>query len=122
MSSRIGRGAVALALLGGLLAGCGGPARSPADAAACAGNEKTADTVRGIDKALQQGPILPAAVALVLLDSRARATRPGIEDPALAAAQAELVAAIDDLDAQGRALLPPGGNPAQNAVQLVLQC
>lgn len=130
------RPALALTALA-LLAGCGAaapqaPEPAPATAqpapttdadrsaedAACLDSAKTAGTVRSIAAALQEGPVLPAGVALFLLDARVRAARPGIDDPALLAAQAELVAAIDDLDAQGRALLPPGGSPAQNRVQL----
>ena len=38
--------------------------------------------------------------------------------PELAAARTELVAAIDDLDAQARALLPPGGSATRDPVQL----
>ncbi len=120
-----------------LLVGCGAaapqtPAPAPAavqpaptadadrtaEDAACRDGAKTAGTVRSIAAALQEGPVLPAGVALFLLDARVRAAAPGIDDPALLTAQTELVAAIDDLDAQGRALLPPGGSPAQNRVQL----
>jgi hypothetical protein len=88
------------------------------DQAACADYANTVNTVRGIASALQNGPVLPAGVALFLLDARTRAATPGATNPALAAAETELVAAIDDLDAQGRALLPAGGNPARDAVQL----
>lgn len=134
---------VAVAAAFGLLVGCGtapapapapssvatGPARPPAvaspavpspspDAAACAAHPSSASTVRGIAAAIERGPVLPAGVALFLLDSRMRAAVPGITDPVLAAALAEFVAAIDELDAQGRAGLPPGGNTAQDLVQL----
>jgi hypothetical protein len=63
-------------------------------------------------------PVLPAGVSLVLLGVRQTALTPGVQDPALAAAQVELVAAIDDLDAQGRRLIGPEGDAAQDAVQL----
>ena len=63
-------------------------------------------------------PVLPAGVSLVLLGVRQTALTPGVQDPALAAAQLELVAAIDDLDAQGRRLIGPEGDAAQDAVQL----
>jgi hypothetical protein len=129
----VGRALAAAALLGALAA-CGGPAGAPPppipapadapqvpapspDEAVCAAHRATADTVRGIARAVEQGPVLPAGVALFLLDARNRAAQ-GARDPELAAAQAELVAAIDDLDAQARALLPPDGNPARDAVQL----
>ncbi len=89
-----------------------------ADDAACAADVGTADTVRGIAAVAQKEPVLPAAVALLLLDARQKAAAPGITDPALVTAQAELVAAIDDLDAQGKAGMPAGGNAAQDKVQL----
>lgn len=135
MTGRTCRALTALAVFG--LVGCGSstpppppptpaPAAAPAtppaagspDQAACTGYSTTVDTVRGIAGALQKGPVLPAGVALFLLDARSRAVTPGVTDPALATAQNELVAAIDDLDAQGRALLPAGGNPARDKVQL----
>ena len=85
---------------------------------ACADYTTTVSTVRGIADALKRGPVLPAGVALFLIGPRDPAAAPGADDPQLIAARAELVAAIDDLDAQGRALLPAGGNPARDAVQL----
>lgn len=135
------RRALVLAVTLGVLAGCGGPAAPaaappvappvapsvpPSTAApdrtpeqlACEQLKGTAGTVRRIAQQAERGPVLPAAVALLLFDPRRLATQPGVQDPELLAARAELVAAIDDLDAQGRALLPPGGNPVQNAVQL----
>jgi hypothetical protein len=134
------RNALAAATLLGVLAGCAGPAAAPAppvpapapsapaapsspgpsgDQAVCAAHSETADTVRNlVVPAMRSGPILPRAAAFLLLNSRNRAATPGVEDPALAAAQAELVAAIDDVDAQGRAGLPPGGDPGTTPVQL----
>ncbi|MFC4950217.1 hypothetical protein [Pseudonocardia sp. GCM10023141] len=93
-----------------------GPTRAT-DQAACSAHIATATAVNGIAKAAQAAPILPAAVALFLLDARSKAAQPML-DPTLAAAQSELVAAVDDLDAQGKAALPPGGNPAQDPVHL----
>ncbi len=129
----------AVALIG-VLAGCGGGAATaptppaavpdppvattPAAAAAaptggaCADYDKTVSTVRGIADALRRGPVLPAGVDLFLLGPRAQAANPEDADPELVEARAELVAAIDDLDAQGRALLPPGGSAARDPVQL----
>ncbi len=113
-----------------VLAGCGAPepaepTATPAPSAApipeevvCAEYVDTGSLVRRTAEALEQMPVLPAAIALVLLNTRQVATLPGVLDPELAAAQAELLAAIDDLDAQGRLLLGPDGNPAQTAVQL----
>jgi hypothetical protein len=99
--------------------GTGAPttAASP-DEAACASDPGTADTVRGIAAVADKEPVLPAAVALLLLDARQKAAAPGLTDPALIAAHAEMVAAIDDLDAQGKAGLPAGGNAAQDKVKL----
>ncbi len=137
MRARIGRGVLTLAVAG-LLAGCGASlapapavpspgsvaaptsapaAKSPEDAA-CAAHPASASTVRGIAAAVQKGPVLPAGVALFLVDTRQKAADARITDPALAAAETEFVAAIDDLDAQGTAGLPAGGNPAQDLVQL----
>jgi hypothetical protein len=113
-----------------VLAGCGTstpaePTRSPSPSAAplpeevvCEEYADTGSLVRTTAESLERQPVLPAAVALVLFDSRRIAATAGVLDPELQAAQAELVAAIDDLDAQGQALLGPGGNPAQTAVQL----
>ena len=121
-----------------LAAGCAGPspaapAPAPApvtsapatsapavdgNAAACAGAPGTATTVRMIADTVNKGPVLPAAVALFLLDARQKAAAGGVTDPALQAAQQQMVAAIDDLDAQGKAKLPPGGNPASDTVAL----
>jgi hypothetical protein len=91
---------------------------APGSEPGCADYTTTVSTIRGIADALKRGPVLPAGVALFLLGPRTRAAAPDPADPALTAARAELVAAIDDLDAQGRALLPAGGNPARDAVQL----
>lgn len=88
------------------------------DTAACTSAPGTAETVRDIAATAGRGPVLPAAVDLFLLDARQEAAAPGITDPALRAAEAATVAAIDDLDAQGKAGLPPGGNPVRNAVRI----
>ncbi|MDN5931838.1 MAG: hypothetical protein L0I24_12380, partial [Pseudonocardia sp.] len=93
------------------------PAVSPEDRV-CSEYLDDQSLVRRIATTAAQQPVLPAAIALVLLDSRGIATTPGVTDPELLAAQQELLAAIDDLAAQGRALLPPGGNPAQDTVKL----
>jgi hypothetical protein len=134
---------IAVAVVLGLLAGCAGspgpaaerPAASPAAApapapdaalgrrsggadAACADYDLAVDTVRGIADALRRGPVLPAGAAMFLTGPRARAAASSTTDPALSAAGTELVAAIDDLEAQGQALLPPGGNLTRDPVQL----
>lgn len=93
------------------------PAESPEDRV-CSEYGDDRSIVRRIANTLVQQPVLPAAIAIVLLDSRGIATTPGVTDPELLAAQMELIAAIDDLDAQGRALLGPDGNAAQDAVRI----
>ena len=129
---------LAVAVLAGLLAGCGGPAPTagpaepaPATAAApapvrgveagapaCADAPVTISTVRGIADALERGPVVPAGVELFLTGPRESAAAPGGAGPALTAARAEMVAAIDDIDAQAQSMLPPGGNATRDPVQL----
>jgi hypothetical protein len=122
---------VAVALLvGALLAGCGGATGTPApavspttppvgsDAAACRRHTDVVGSVRTLARMIEAQPVLPAAVALLLLSPREAYATPGVQDPALVAALAEVVAAIDDLDAQGKALLPPDANAAETTVQL----
>ncbi|NMH91702.1 hypothetical protein HF519_08935, partial [Pseudonocardia bannensis] len=88
------------------------------DAAACRRHAGTAETVRRTAATISAGPVLPAGVALVLLAPRGAYAGPQARNAMLAAAMAEVVAAIDDLDVQGGDRLPPGGNPAQDRVRL----
>ncbi len=120
-------GAVAaVAVLAGCAApGPAGPTASPAPSAApvpedvvCAQYTGGESLVRRTAESLERMPVLPAALALVLFDTRQVASTPGVRDPELQAAQDEIVAAIDDLDAQGRELVGPDGDPAGTAVQL----
>ncbi len=127
----IRRTAAAL-LLAGTLAGCGTaaptePAPAPApsgatggtDAAVCTEFDGTGRSAfRQALEAAERMPVLPAAIAIIGLGPRQVASTAGAQNPELVAAQAELVAALDDLDAQARALLGPDGNAAQDAVQL----
>ena len=125
-----------LVLLALLLAGCTGAPSAPAppapsaapappsataaatpDEAVCADYRGTGSVLRQTVEAMQRMPVLPAGVNLVLLNVRMVAATPGVQDPELQAAQAELVAAIDDLDAQGKALVGPEGNAVTDAVQ-----
>lgn len=127
------RGAVALALLGALLAGCSSgtaataaapasasaaPVPADPDAAACRRHAAAAPEVRRVLGVVDAGPVLPAGVAFLLLAPRNAYATPGARDASVAAAMTEMVAAIDDLDAQGRTRLPAGGNPAGDKVQL----
>ncbi|QJY49426.1 hypothetical protein [Pseudonocardia broussonetiae] len=127
--------AAALAALA-VLAGCGtepAPAPPPATSApapgaapaqtpeevVCADYTDSQSVVRQTAEAIERMPVLPAGVAVLLLGARqVAATTSGVADPEIVAAQTELVAAIDDLDAQGRALLGPDGNAAQDAVRI----
>ncbi len=127
---KVGARAAGVVAVAAVLAGCGAPEPAeptaiPAPTAAplpeevvCAEYADTGSLVRRTAEALEQMPVLPAAIALVLLNTRQVATTPGVLDPELQAAQTELVAAIDDLDTQGQALLGPDGDPARTAVQL----
>jgi hypothetical protein len=133
------RSVAAMALAAGLLAGCSStpappaapppapattpPTTAPAtptdpDVAACLRHEAAVGGVRSVIGAIEAGPVLPAAVALFLLGARQAYSTPGVADPELAAAMSEAAAAIDELDAQGRELLPEGGNATQDAVEL----
>ena len=97
-----------------------GPTAAPGatpDEAVCAEYRTDESVLRRTVQAMQRMPVLPAGVNLVLLDVRRVAQTPGVQDPELVAAQAELVAAIDDLDVQGREGLGPEGNAVTDAVQ-----
>ena len=121
-----------------VLAGCGTPAPAPTAPAptapaptapaptpagrapeevVCAEYRTDDSVLRRTADAVARMPVLPAGVNLVLLNTRMIAQTPGVQDPELVAAQAELVAAIDDLDAQGRALVGPEGSAVTDAVQ-----
>lgn len=94
------------------------PAQTPEEVV-CADYTDTQSVVRQTAEAIERMPVLPAGVAVLLLGARqVAATTSGVADPEIVAAQTELVAAIDDLDAQGRALLGPDGNAAQDAVRI----
>ena len=120
-----------------VLAGCGTPAPAPSPVPAptapvptaptpaggapedvvCAEYRDSDSVLRRTADAVARMPVLPAGVNLVLLNTRMVAQTPGVQDPELVAAQTELVAAIDDLDAQGRALVGPEGSAVTDAVQ-----
>lgn len=96
-----------------------GSAAAPSrDQAFCDAFPETASGLRTVTGAIERGPVVPAAVALFLVNPRSVAGEPGIQDPELAAAAAELVGAIDELGAQGAALVPPGTNAAETTVEL----
>ncbi|GAA3230559.1 hypothetical protein GCM10017691_23640 [Pseudonocardia petroleophila] len=98
----------------------GAVAATPEDVV-CEDYTDSQSVVRQAADAMTRMPVLPAGVAVLLLGARQVATTGGVTDPEIVAAQAELVAAIDDLDAQGREQLGPDGNAARDAVQLDAQ-
>jgi len=131
---RIHSGVVGLALAAVLLVGCGGapdvpapapppmppaPASTPAavpavpadpDAEACLRHAATVEVVRNEILAYEAGPVAAIRPALVLLAARQAYVVLGVQDRERALAVAEVINAIGDLDAQGKALVPPGGS------------
>ncbi|MGH3565612.1 MAG: hypothetical protein ACRDRH_06190 [Pseudonocardia sp.] len=128
---RIHGGFVGLALAAVLLAGCGGAPGAPApvppppapaaptsvpaapadpDATACLRHAATVDVVRTEIRAYEAGPVAVIRPALVLLAARQAYVVLGVQDRERALAVAEAINAIDDLDVQGKALVPPGGS------------
>ncbi len=117
MRRHLARGAVLLVVL----AGCSAPAPQPApapvptaaaapttsgatsDAQLCGRSAELASNIRNAAHILDIGPVLPAAIPLLFLASRQMAAQGGLTDLALGQASTELVAAIDDLDAQSKA-------------------
>ncbi|OJY49990.1 hypothetical protein [Pseudonocardia sp. 73-21] len=109
------------ALLAVVLGGCSAPSPSPAPAPTptsaaaptsaaptsddqlCGRSAELATNIRNAAHILDIGPVLPAAIPLLFLASRQMAAQGGIISPALGQASTELVAAIDDLDAQSKA-------------------
>jgi hypothetical protein len=113
-----------------VLAGCSAPAPGPAPAAPtsvaaptsaaatsddqlCARSAELARNIRNAAHILDIGPVLPPAIPLLFLASRQMAAQGGLSNPALAQASTELVAAIDDLDAQSSAG-SPGAQPSMD--------
>lgn len=119
MRRRPAGAAVPLAVLLAVLAGCSAPAPAPAPAAAptsapapagpsadeqlCGRSTALATNIRNAAHILDIGPVLPAAIPLLFLASRQMAAQAGLTNLALGQASTELVAAIDDLDAQSKA-------------------
>lgn len=116
------RPAGALVLLA-LLAGCGGePAQGPApdgaaaagahaaaDAAACERHAAMSPLLRREAATYADTPVPPVRVALELTDAWEFYETSGAADPDVRRAMAGVAAAIADLDAQGQAMVPPGG-------------
>ena len=115
------RAVAGAALLAVVLGGCGAPSPSPvpaptptstaapasaaptSDAQLCGRSAELVTNIRNAAHILDIGPVLPAAIPLLFLASRQMAAQGGIISPALSQASTELVAAIDDLDAQSKA-------------------
>jgi hypothetical protein len=70
------------------------------------------DAMRG------EAVLLPFIDLIELSTEQAAQRASAAPDPAVAAAMREVVAAIDDLDAQGRARLPAGTDPSKTTVRL----
>lgn len=129
---RIHGGFVGFALTAALLVGCGGapdapapapplpppaaptsaPAAAPADpdTVACLRHAATVDVIRNEIRAYEAAPVAAIRPALVLLAARQAYVVLGVQDRERALAVAEVINAIGDLDAQGKALVPPGGS------------
>ncbi|WP_028932897.1 hypothetical protein [Pseudonocardia spinosispora] len=114
-------------LVAGLgLAGCSSPppgqdaaARAAANAPFCQTYTHAARGARTPIDAMRAQPVLVPFVALIELSARDAAQRASAApDPAVAGAMREVVASLDDLDAQGQAGLPAGADLAQTPVKL----
>jgi len=86
------------------------PALSAADVAACKRHAERVVLLRREATSYSSMPVPPVRVALVLANTLEFYQAPGAQDPVLTAALAEVAAAIKDLDAQGKAKVPPGGS------------
>jgi len=86
------------------------PALSAADVAACKRHAERVVLLRREAASYSSMPVPPVRVALVLANTLEFYQAPGAQDPVLTAALAEVAAAIKDLDAQGKAKVPPGGS------------
>jgi len=86
------------------------PALSAADVAACKRHAERVVLLRRETASYSSMPVPPVRVALVLANTLEFYQAPGAQDPVLTAALAEVAAAIKDLDAQGKAKVPPGGS------------
>ncbi|MGQ0480878.1 MAG: hypothetical protein ACT4O0_07625 [Pseudonocardia sp.] len=120
----------------GGLAGCGEsqpppPAGAPFDAAPppppdpgrdagyCREMTSALGSARSPIDAMRAQPVLGPFIALIELTPRLAAEKgSAAADPGVAAAMREVVAAVDDLDAQAARALPPGANPTETTVQL----
>lgn len=115
------------------LAGCSAPPPAPAapppsaaaptsaaaspDAQLCGRSPELVRNIRNAARILDIGPVLPAAIPLLFLAGRQMAVQAGLTNLAIGQASTELVAAIDDLDAQSKAGSPEAeptmGKPIQ---------
>ncbi|MGH3611992.1 MAG: hypothetical protein ACRDRK_05155 [Pseudonocardia sp.] len=125
---RVFGGFLGLVMAAVLLVGCGdAPAPAPPppapvvptfaptapadpDTTVCLRHAATVEVVRNEIQAYEAGPVAVIRPALVLLAARQAYAVLGVQDRERALAVAEVINAIDDLDAQGKALVPPGGS------------
>lgn len=105
--------------------GCSSPpaedpaARAAANAPFCQTYTHASRGARTPIDAMRTQAVLVPFVALIELSARDAAQRAsGAPDPAVAGAMREVVASLDDLDAQGQARLPAGADLAQTPVKL----
>lgn len=128
---------VVAAALATVLASCGSsprasepsapppPAASPAPALTAADHEicrayaKSAPSARTPLDAMRTQAVLVPFIVLIQLGTNQIAARAGdANSPAIAAAMRELVAAQEDVDEQGRRVLPAGADIAETPVRL----
>jgi hypothetical protein len=109
------------------LAGCGSSGAPVALAgpdaarvtASCREYSRNAASARTPIDAMRKQAVLPAFIDLIEVGPRQVADRAStVGEPSVASAMRELVSSIDDLDAQSRSRLPPGGDPAAITVRL----
>lgn len=89
-----------------------------ADTVACQRYGTSARTARSVLEGIRNGPVVPAGVSFFLLPVRDAANAAGVRDATLATALKEVVAAVDDLDAQAQAKIPPGSDPVRTTVTI----
>lgn len=71
-----------------------------------------------LDAMGKQAVLLPFIDLIELATRQAAASASAAPDPSVAGAMRELVSAVDEVDAQGQAQLPPGADPGQVLVRL----
>jgi hypothetical protein len=92
---------------------------SVSSAMLCQGYQRASASARTpLDAMGKQAVLLPFIDLIELATRRAAVSASAAPDPAVAGAMRELVSAVDAVDAQGQAQLPPGADPGQVLVRL----